>query len=333
MSQLGRFKVASPFHSRHHHASPHLHVGVRMPRHLVFFLTAACVLWTGCSHIHVEPSRRDAPFEPVKTTHLRLILVGDTGHPSEDMTRVRRAIKAEKKDAIVALGDLVYPLMPACPTGVADGEALKELDAKLGGALSGLGAPVFLVVGNHDIPRGVSKSAREACLIDYAAQRDDLVLPRLSHAVDFGVAILGIANTQNPQDAEAKRLASALRSHRGWRIGVGHHVYKTHRDKVTEDVVRPWLRRHQIPVDIWANGHAHLLQLGLYDGVVAITSGTASLRRTLKTCPPACGPGEIFGASDAGYALLELWPDRLQVTFKNHEGTTLHRWNHTRPAR
>ena len=53
-----------------------------------------------------EPERRDLPFEPQTTDRLRVLLVGDTGHPSEDVQRVRRAMLKEEKDVIVALGDL-----------------------------------------------------------------------------------------------------------------------------------------------------------------------------------------------------------------------------------
>jgi predicted phosphodiesterase len=278
----------------------------------------------------VKPERRGQPFKPEHKDVLRVLLVGDTGHPGDDIKRVRRAMLAEKKDVIVALGDLAYPMVPECPNGRAEGEAKKQLDWKLGEALGGLGAPVLLVMGNHDIPRNVSGSAHEACLVDYAAQHPDFVLPDTTHVVDYGVATLAIANTQNLRDEDGQKIAQALRESKGWRIGLAHHVYKTYRDKTNEDMVRPWLKKHGIELDVWGNGHAHVLQLGLYGGVVAVTSGTASRKREKPTCPPSCGEGELFGSSEAGYALMELSAETISVAFKNADGKELHRWSSSR---
>ena len=279
-----------------------------------------------------EPERRDAPFNPEKVERLRVLLVGDSGHPGDDINKVRRAMMAEEKDVIVALGDLAYPNVPECPDGRAEGEAKKTLDWKLGDALGGLGAPVLLVMGNHDVPRNVSGSAQEACLVDYAAQRDDFVLPDTTYVVDYGVAILAVTNTQVIRDVDGQKVAKALKGHQGWRVGLAHHVYKTYRDKTGENIVRPWLKKHGIDIDVWGNGHAHILQMGSYDGVVAITSGTASLKRVKPSCPPDCGPGETFGSSEAGYAVAEFTPTTLTVTFKNASGKVLHTWTGTKEA-
>jgi len=310
-------------------------------RHIFITVFVAVALFNGaCASDHLvqskpalaTPERRDAPFKPEAKERLRVLLVGDTGHPGDDIVNVRRAMMTETKDVIVALGDLAYPYVPECPNGRAEGDAKKILDWKLGDALGGLGAPVLLVMGNHDVPRGVSGSAQEACLIDYAAQRDDFVLPDTTHVVDYGVAILAVTNTQVLRDEDGQKIAKALSGHEGWKVGLAHHVYKTYRDKKQEDIVRPWLKRNGIDVDVWGNGHAHILQMGVYDGILAVTSGTASLKRDKPTCPPHCGEGETFGSSEAGYAVADFTATSLTVTFKNASGKTLHTWTSSKDA-
>jgi predicted phosphodiesterase len=288
------------------------------------------LLFGGCGPKQVLPAHRDRPFTPPKTNHLRLVLIGDTGEPGPVLDEVRQAVKREKKDAVVVLGDLVYPLTPSCPDGKVTGQALHIMDAKVGKALSDLGAPVLLLLGNHDNPKRLAHSPRAACLMDYAASKPELVLPSETYLVDYGVAILAITNTTYPTAADGAAIAQALNNHKGWRVGFGHHVWKTYRDKDSENKVRPWVKKHRIPLDLWANGHAHLLQFGIYDSVAALTSGTGSRPRVRPSCPGRCGAGELFGSSKPGYAILELTPTQMKVVFKDTKGASIFSWTKTR---
>ena len=47
-----------------------------------------------------------------------LILIGDTGEPGPIVERWQKAIARERAPAVLDLGDLVYPQVPPCPTGV-----------------------------------------------------------------------------------------------------------------------------------------------------------------------------------------------------------------------
>ena len=261
---------------------------------------------------------------------LTLILIGDTGQPGEDMDRVRRAVKAEAKDAIVVLGDLVYPQAPLCPEGTLDEAATRMLDERLGGMLADLGAPVILALGNHDVAHKKRDRAREACLLAYVARMPTLHLPSLAYVVDLGVASLAVMNTNDLDATQARIAGRAWESHQGWRLMAGHHVLKTFHDKVREDVVRPWLETHGLHPDLYMNGHAHVLQMGVYGDIPAVTSGATARRRVRPACPPHCGPGQRWGQSVAGYALLRITRDRLEITFKDTEGKVLHRWHKVR---
>jgi predicted phosphodiesterase len=268
---------------------------------------------------------RDEPWRPEPRESLRLVLVGDTGYPGPTIEAVRAAIIAETKDAVVALGDLVYPAPPVCADGRLEATGRAVVEARLGGALSGLGAPVLLAIGNHDVNHTQTDPGRLACLFAYAAEQADLVLPERVYTVDFGVALVAVVDTNWLTAEDAARVRAAFDAHPGWHVLVGHHVLKTYHDKVGEDVVGPWLRAHQVRPHIYANGHAHLLQLGRYQEVVAVTSGTGSAPRPRPTCPPDCGEGEIWGSSLPGYATLEIARDRVVITFKDATGRELKR--------
>lgn len=278
----------------------------------------------------MSPPPRDLPLEVKATTHYRVLLIGDTGLDNEDMAAVRAAVQAEKKDVIVALGDLVYPESPPCPDLRLTPSAKKILDRATGATLLGLGAPVLLVLGNHDVRHGKRDPAREACILHYAATKSELVMPALTWVVDTGVVTMVGLNTNDLDDAQGKMAASALKASKGWTMLLGHHVLRTYHDKETENVVRPWLQRHKLAPDVFGNGHAHLHQLGIYDGIVAVTSGATALPRSRPSCPPDCGPGQVFGNSSPGYALLDFTPERVEISFHDAKGTVLHRSTHKR---
>lgn len=291
----------------------------------LLIIVTTLVLTSGCRPEPVFPVRVDAPFRPAHTDHLRLVLIGDTGSVNEHMRALRVAVMAERKDAVLVLGDLVYPLAPECKDGRLTPAVTAELDAKVGGLLRGLGSPVLLMLGNHDTDWGRAHTAREACLLNYAAGEPDLVFPAASYAVDYGVALLTVFNTNQLNAKDGRAARQAFEGHRGWKIGMGHHVLKTYRDKVGETIVANWLKRERLKPDLWFNGHAHLLQLGVYDGIVGVTSGTAAYPRKKPGCPGKCGPGEAFGSSAVGYAVVDLTADVVDITFKDVKGAVLFR--------
>jgi predicted phosphodiesterase len=170
-------------------------------------------------------------------------------------------------------------------------------------------------------------------MLAYAAREPELVLPDLSYGVDFGVLRLGLLNTNALDAAQAKALEASWKDYDGWRVVAGHHVYRTYHDKVHEDVVAPWLSQHGLRPDIFLNGHAHILQFGVYDGIAALTSGATALSRPRPLCPPDCGAGQRFGTSKPGYALLTVDRASMKVVFKDTTGKELFRWSTTRKER
>ncbi len=255
-----------------------------------------------------------------QTSELDLILLGDTGEPGPLVDTWRPVVAGMDKDAILVLGDLVYVRAPECPSGTPDAAATKVLDERVGGVVGGLGAPTILALGNHDVDRPGTRRPREECVLAYAATRPEFVMPDRVFVVDWGVAVVVVVDTNNLDivaTAAVQRAFAAFDAsgRKGWKIIAGHHVLRTYHDKEQEDVVQPWLEANDLKPDIFLNGHAHLLQFGRYDGVWAITSGTAALPRERPSCPGSCGPGQEWGQSDSGFATLRLTPETFVVSF------------------
>ena len=281
----------------------------------------------------VEPEARDSkPSVPPKEK-VTLLVLGDTGEPGPEMEAIRRAVSQEKKDAIVVLGDLIYPVGPRCPDGKLHTEAKRILDERTGGLLRGLGAPVYLLLGNHDVGGFGRSPEREACLIAYAAGEPDLILPDLSYEVDFGVLKLNIINTNALDVMQGRDVHSSWNGYDGWRVIAGHHVYRTYYDKVNENIVAPWFKLNSLKPDLYLNGHAHILQFGVYDGIPALTSGATAKTRERPLCPPTCGTGQRFGSSDPGYALVTFDRSTMRVVFKDTKRKTLFKWSKKRPKK
>ena len=285
----------------------------------------------GCSSPGTQPTSVDPPFKKDFGPVVRLVLIGDTGIDNDQMRQLKEQIKKEKKDLILVAGALVYPVAPQCPDGTAKGEALEILERTMGKNLSGLGAPVILSLGNHDVAHKRRDKAREACLLDYAAKKDEFVMPGLSFSVDLGIGALVVLNSNALDEPQAKEAARAFSKTTGWKIMLAHHVLRTYHDKGDEDLVLPWLRLHKLSPDLYLNGHAHFLQFGVYNQIAAVTSGATAKLRHRRACPPDCGPGQLFGQSTLGYAVIELSKDKATVVFKGlQNGETLWRWSRDR---
>ena len=320
---------------------------------VVYFATAALLYdWRieMRTPVHVDQLPKVAT-----TDKLTLILLGDMGLPGNQREAVLQQIRDEKKDYIVALGDLIYPHPPACPTGTVSERDMPFYQDRVAAGLQGLGAPVFAILGNHAYYRGKRNifhylfpwvpTPRElgedgqgavtdpaACMVDFLGQLPNIHLPGLDYSLDFGVAQIVFVDTNHLGPKEATLTREAFARGDGWKVLFGHHVLKTYHDKEHEDYVSPWLAEYAISPELYAHGHAHVLQLGVYNGITAVTSGTGAKLRDRPACPPDCGEGQHWGASQAGYAVLELTQTQLQIQFKDSTGQLLYTWDQLRTA-
>lgn len=285
--------------------------------------------------------------------HLRLVVIGDTGVvPAEqaspcgavgtscklsqsDTTALWARVEDEDADAVFIPGDLVYgpsffESAPRCRNP--DRVRGDWHDPALGDKVRHLGVPVYLALGNHDVAHRQRSRARERCILAYAATEPALELPDLNYVVDFGLARLVVHNTNVSPDRWSAPDLHPLTTPAGWTLMGGHHVVRTRFDKEDEHAIRDWLVTHDLRPDVWLNGHAHFLQFGVYDGIPAVTSGAGAKVRVRPSCPGEQCDGDDapqFSASTFGYAVLDVTPHRLQMTFKSAAGAPLFCWQRT----
>lgn len=290
---------------------------------------------------------------PVDGDRVRLIIVGDTGAmpvPEEEgaawegshyntvaiRDQLRRSMKAEGADGVVAMGDLIYgptfaQLSPKCRD--TDAVAEQWLDPLLGDYFDGL-PTTWLALGNHDVGHYFYSRKRARCLRYYAATTENIRLPEAAYSVDFGLAQLLIVDTNRPpQRWPSAEMQRRIAEGSGWVIMGGHHVLKTTFDKESEVEIRQWLSESGTKPDLWINGHAHFLQFGVYDGIPALTSGSGSKVRVRPDCPgPECVGEEVplYSKSTFGYAVVDLTEETMTIRLKDAEGRALYCWEQTR---
>jgi len=298
-----------------------------------------------------DPDAVPTVSQPVEGD-LRIVVVGDVGVVHEasadpcvpekscklsidGAARLWASVKNENAHAAFITGDLVYgshriESAPRCrkPTG-----RVKErwLDPALGDKVRDLGIPAYLSLGNHDTGHQNRSRARERCLLRYAESEPVLNLPQLHYVVDFGLARLVVLDTNIPPERWPE---AAFAQHAAdWTLMGGHHVVRTAFDKESEHAIRDWLVATDNRPDLWINGHAHFLQFGVYDGIPAATSGAGAKVRMRPGCPGAACEGDdmpIYSNSTFGYAVVDLTPDTLRMTFKDAEGAPLFCWERSR---
>lgn len=274
-------------------------------------------------------------LRPAQLHSVKLVMVGDTGEPASaegcgaradgsaplgagchasaaQRAALQAAIAGEQADAIFALGDLVYPKVPACDGEVEGVKA--ELDAVLGDLFAPAGQrppPTFLVLGNHDVGhlRGRNPK-RERCLMAYAAKHGRVQLPALQYEVDvgFGKVVVIDSNLRDQDLLPASTIKAAMDNPlSAWTVVLSHHELRTAWDKELDGFWEPpppgrWLVDAGLRPDLWVNGHAHSLQFGVYDArvvdqgrpvpgapadpvwVPALTSGAGSKVRPGPSC-------------------------------------------------
>lgn len=289
---------------------------------------------------------------------VRIILIGDTGqlpvqndpHKMNQQQReqLRNSLQKEQVDAIVDLGDLFYWKGPRCRPQDNPIDSGKMLDAHIYDYVGGLDIPVFLVLGNHDVgplsehfrrrflgeQSGKSSESRERCYALQADVHDEIFFPNQSYGIDFGPLRMAVLHTSAPYRlwADAEIDSFFKEQPDDWTLLAGHHVLKTACDKEKENIVLPWLNEHDIQPDLYANGHAHILQFGIFEDILAITSGSGSKLRT-PDCSPTDTEGVHWGAYQFGYAVLEVDASVMKLVFKGIDGSELFCWERQKDER
>lgn len=256
-------------------------------------------LWRRLTRLRGGPSTT-TPWAPLPggSPALHLAVVGDVGHPGRRLDAVGAAVAriddAEPLDALVVLGDNVYP--SGDPARL-DDTVFRPFAAVLDHA------PLYAILGNHDVMRNHA-----------AAQVRLLGMPGRwwAHHLPGDVLLVGLDSTQlDDPDQHAwleRTLASATER---WRLVAVHHpAYSAGYQGASLAVRRRWsplFARHGVQLVL--SGHDHDYQRSVpVDGVTYVVSGGASRpRRTAREATTAVALGWLHAAEVA------VFPDQLVV--------------------
>ena len=272
------------------------------------------------------------PIVPADPSAVRFVALGDVGRGDANQRRVARGVVhacAERGcDAIALLGDLLYP----------DGME-KDDDPRaeqwIAAPYAPAGAPLLLVLGNHDYGRGrdVASAGR---LLRWAKDRPGIVLPANVWDLRAGpVHFVGLDTNAAFQFGEAPQRAWLARvldeSDAPWKVVLGHHPFRSDGEHGNAGAYEGWTG---VPIasgaalrrlfegalcdraDLYLAGHDHNRQLLAACGVDLIVSGAGS-----STTPIVDrGNHPSFASAEPGFVWLELGEGEGRVVFLDADG-------------
>jgi hypothetical protein len=244
------------------------------------------------------------PFPPGDPLELHLAVVGDVGDSGSRLDATARAVDdvdaVQPLDGLILTGDNVYPSGdPAgLPSTVFDPFA-DILDD----------APLYAVLGNHDVKRGHGE-----------AQLAALGMPGPWWARHLGdVLLLGLdSNHADDPDQRAwleRTLAAATEP---WRIVVVHHPPYSAGYQGSSDAVRtafvPLFERYGVQLVISGHDHDYQRSVPIHGVTYVVTGAAAGTRRT--------GEDDFTAVSFSWHHFVELgvFPDHLDIRAINQDG-------------
>lgn len=261
----------------------------------------------------------------------RLAILGDVGRDTKAHRAVRQLVRercaADPCDAVLLLGDNLYPAGP-------DGPDDPRLDEILGDYAS-IGAPVWMIAGNHDHGQDGSDPPVDAEIA--WAKRRGIVFPATDYVGRIGdVSLVGVDTDRvfwGREPGPWLDRALADRSAR-WRVGFGHHPIRSQGPHGNAGAYEghaflPWFSGRSLgaffdaricgAADVWLAGHDHTRQL---------LFGTPACPTTLIVSGAAATATEIvdhgnvaaFAEATTGYVELTLG-DAAVATFLRDDGT------------
>jgi len=285
------------------------------PVRLFLFLLAAVTSSAQLPEVRLTP--REAT--------LRIVVVGDTGNGTDAVAKGISKVHAEKPlDAILLTGDNFYPC------GVT---SVKDPRWDLVRPLTGIGAPVFPTLGNHDYCGNADPDAQ----IRATGLIPNWRFPAREYAVRSPAADFLFVETTPYVKGRASPIATTIRSSfrktpkTKWRVVVGHHPvissgYHGYRPKNEVQKMRdliPALRDAR--VDFYICGHDHHLEL-IRGRLLHLISGAGSAPiPPLKLRLTTVYPSEIR-LEPIGFAVVEITSRTIRVRMYNGEGKARSEW-------
>jgi 3',5'-cyclic AMP phosphodiesterase CpdA len=294
-------------------------------------LIALVLTLVGCRSDQVRFAEA-RPFVPADPARVRFVALGDAGRGDPGQRRVAKGVVracAERGcDAILLLGDLVYP------RGM-ESDDDPHAEAWIADPYTPAGVPIYLVLGNHDYGRGRDvEPARRT--VAWAKGRTDVVLPAEVWQVRVGIVhLFGLdtnAAMEFGEDAQLAWLKKGLEaSDAPWKVVLGHHPFRSNGDHGNAGSYEGWSHvpivsgdalRHLFEdglcgkADLYLAGHDHNRQLLDHCGVQLVVSGGGSATTPISDR----GNEPLFASSEPGSAWFELGPGAGRVVFLDADG-------------
>jgi len=272
------------------------------------------------------------PIVPAESSAVRFAALGDAGRGDAKQQRVARGVIhtcAERGcDAIVLLGDLLYP------HGM-ESDDDPRAEEWIAAPYAPAGAPLLLVLGNHDYGRGRDSAAARRVL-RWAKHRPGVVLPANVWDLPAGlVHFFGLDTNAAFQFGDAPQrewLARVLdESEAPWKVVLGHHPFRSDGEHGNAGWYEGWsgvpiasgaglLRLFEGALcdraDLYLAGHDHNRQLLAQCGVDLIVSGAGS-----STTPIVDrGNDPRFASAEPGFVWLELRETEGRIVFLDADG-------------
>ena len=256
---------------------------------------------------------------------LRLAVAGDTGQGTEILARAISRVHAQAPfDAILLTGDNFYPC------GVT---SAGDPRWSLVRPLTGIGVPIFPVLGNHDF---CGKAVPEA-----QTQATGIIprwrFPAPQYALRTPMADFAFVNTtplaQGKENAVEATIRGTFASSRTpWRVVVGHHPVISSgwhgyfpRDEVGRmRALIPALR--ETNVDFYICGHDHHVELIRGRMLHLISGAGSSPIPPVKLRTTTVFPEEITTRERIGFAVVEITARSIRVRMYDAKGRPRSGW-------
>ncbi|MBN1448424.1 MAG: metallophosphoesterase [Bacteroidetes bacterium] len=287
------------------------------------------------SHVHAQqPERSQITESPAEASRISLLVIGDWGTGGAGAKRVGSVMADEHQrlpvQAVISTGDNIYP---SGVSSVDDPQWRSKFENIF--PVDRLPIPFWAVLGNHDYRDNPDAQVTYTghVLSDGSVTRWKMpgrYWTTVFHAVDgkntlrvVGIDTQLLVGNRQTRVAHLSWLDSALTAATERRIFVvGHHpVYSHGHYGNNTTLIRhlaPLLEKHGVRA--YLDGHEHDLQLiKPINGVRYIISGGGGGKRKTSS-----GKNTEFSSSSLGFVRIDLFDDRMRITYLDDRGKELY---------
>lgn len=271
---------------------------------------------------------RDFPLpiseQDIKTEGIKILVFGDSGTGDEIQMKVAKAMQdfcvRQGCHLGLMLGDNIHP---AGVASVNDPQFIEKFEKPY----SGLGFPIFAILGEHDWGRKGNMSNWRA-QIEYTQKSKTWRMPSDVYSIIFGNIKIIALNTNYFQASKIQKvwLRKELEESKArWNLVMGHkpiYSYGYHGD--TDFLVDDMLPLLCEKADLYLAAHEHKQQVLKADcGLPLLVSGSAGKLRPEEET----GPRALFNLPEPGFAYLWIKNSEMIVQVLSAEGKICYQLN------